>query len=90
MSYKPGKLTRLNYLSQVSVDTANHVITHIQAFHADKGDGQCFPEVLKHTVDNLRENEPEIEEVNLFQDDTRSEREHFPELILIIIQTLQQ
>jgi transposase len=63
VSYKPGKLTRLNYLSQVSVDTANHVITHIQAFHADKGDGQCFPEVLKHTVDNLRENELEIEEV---------------------------
>ncbi len=30
VSVKPGKPRRLNYLSQVSVDTANHVITHIQ------------------------------------------------------------
>ena len=37
MSVKPGKTTKLNYLGQVSVDTENHVITHIQGFHADKG-----------------------------------------------------
>jgi len=63
MSYKPGKTTKLNYLSQVSVDTAHHVITHIQAFHADKGDGQCLPEVLKKTADNLAESYLMIKEV---------------------------
>jgi len=63
LSYKPGKVTRLNYLSQVSVDTASHIITHIQAFHADKRDGQCLPEILEHTVKNLKENGLEIKEV---------------------------
>lgn len=63
MSYKNGKLTRLNYLGQVSVDTSDHVITHIQAFHADKKDGHCLPEILNHTINNLKENGLEIEEV---------------------------
>lgn len=63
MSVKPGKVTKLNYLSQVSVDTANHVITHIQAFHADKGDGQCLPEALQHTIENLKENGIHVKEV---------------------------
>jgi hypothetical protein len=63
MSYKPGKVTKLNYLGQVSVDTARHVITHIQAFHADKGDNQCLAEVLTNTIDNLKDNALDIEEV---------------------------
>ncbi len=63
MSYKPGKITRLNYLGQVSVDTAHHVITHIQAFHADKGDGQCLPEVLEKVVENLSRGALAIKEV---------------------------
>jgi len=63
MSYKPGKVTKLNYLGQVSVDTSHHVITHIQAFHADKGDGQCLPEVLGNVVNNLAENKLTIKEV---------------------------
>ena len=63
MSYKPGKVTKLNYLGQVSVDTAHHVITHIQAFHADKGDSQCLSEVLANTIENLKENSLEIKEV---------------------------
>lgn len=63
MSYKKGKITRLNYLGQVSVDTAGHVITHIQAFHADKKDGHCLPEILNHTIDNLKENGLEVKEV---------------------------
>jgi transposase len=63
MSYKPGKVTKLNYLGQVSVDTAHHVITHIQAFHADQGDNQCLAEVLTNTIENLRESALEIEEV---------------------------
>ena len=63
VSVKPGKITRLNYSAQVSVDTQNHVVTHIQAFHADKGDGQCLPEVLNNTIDNLKENGLEIAEI---------------------------
>lgn len=63
MSVKPGKTTKLNYLGQVSVDTENHVITHIQAFRADKGDAHCLPEIVKHTCDNLRENGLELKEI---------------------------
>ena len=36
VSVKPGKPRQLNYLAQVSVDTAHHVITQIQTDHADK------------------------------------------------------
>ncbi len=63
ISVKPGKISRLNYSAQVSVDTQNHVVTHIQAFHADKGDGQCLPEVLGNLIDNLKEIGLEISEV---------------------------
>lgn len=63
MSVKPGKTTKLNYLGQVSVDTENHVITHIQAFRADKGDAHCLPEIIKHTCDNLWENGLELKEI---------------------------
>ena len=31
VSVKPGKARQLNYLAQVSVDTAHHVITQIQS-----------------------------------------------------------
>jgi len=63
MSVKPGKATALNYLGEVSVDTASHVITHIQAFTADKRDSQCLPEVLRNVVQNLKENDLFVGEV---------------------------
>ncbi len=63
MSVKPGKATALNYLGEVSVDTASHVITHIQAFTADKRDSQCLPEVLKNMISNLKENDLVVDEV---------------------------
>jgi hypothetical protein len=63
LSVKPGKTTRLNYSGHVSVDTQNHVITHIQAFHADKGDAPCLPEILTHAVKNLKDNGIDIKEV---------------------------
>jgi len=62
LSVKPGKTTRLNYSAHASVDTQNHVITHIQAFHADKGDAPCLPEILTHVASNLKDNGIEIEE----------------------------
>ena len=42
ISVKPGKARKLNYLSQLAVDTENHVITHIHAAYADKKDSQCL------------------------------------------------
>lgn len=32
-------------MSQLSVDTGHHVITDIQAYHADKKDSQCFQDI---------------------------------------------
>lgn len=54
VAVKPGKPRQLNYLGQVSVDTASHVITHIQADYADKKDSQCLPLLLSHTIENLK------------------------------------
>ena len=44
----------MNYLGQVSVDTASHLITHIQADFADKKDSQCLPSLLMNTINNLK------------------------------------
>jgi len=56
MSVKPGKPTALNFLGQVSVDTVAHVITHVQAFTAEKRDSQCLAAVVRHVKSNLLEN----------------------------------
>jgi transposase len=63
VSVKPGKPRRLNYLAQVSVDTANHVITQIQSDFADKKDSQCLPSLVHNTIDNLSAHGLQIEEV---------------------------
>src|SRR5215204_4591925 len=63
VSVKPGKPRQLNYLSQVSVDAAHHVITQIQTDHADKKDSQCLPSLLKNTIENLQEEGLQVEEV---------------------------
>jgi transposase len=53
VAVKPGKPRQLNYLGQLSVDTASHVITCIQADYASKKDSQCLPALLENTKDNL-------------------------------------
>ena len=63
VSVKPGKARQLNYHAQVSVDTASHVITNIEAHRADKKDSQCLPSVLTSTIKNLKENGLIVEEV---------------------------
>jgi len=63
ISVKPGKPRQLNYLAQVSVDTAHHVITQIQSDHASKKDSQCLPSLLNNTIENLQHNGLVIEEV---------------------------
>ncbi|WP_158973599.1 transposase [Cellulophaga sp. L1A9] len=46
ISVKPGKARKLNYLSQLSVDTASHVITDIRAYHADGRQSQ-LPDIVE-------------------------------------------
>jgi hypothetical protein len=63
VSVKPGKPRQLNYTAQISVDTAHHVITHIQTDHADKRDSQCLPSLVSNTVNLLQEQGLQVEEV---------------------------
>ncbi len=53
IAVKPGKPRQFNYLAQTCVDTEHHVITHIEAFHADKKDSQCLPQILDGLKENL-------------------------------------
>ncbi len=46
ISVKPGKARKLNYLSQLAVDPAKHVITHMGADFADKHDSRCLPSIV--------------------------------------------
>jgi len=54
VSVKPGKPRKLNYLSQMAVDTAHHVITHIHADYADKADNQCLEAVVNTLQERLQ------------------------------------
>jgi len=47
ISVKPGKARKLNYLSQLTVDTTHHVITDIRAYHADGKDYQQLPDIVE-------------------------------------------
>jgi len=60
---KPGKPYQLSYLGQVSVDTGSHIITHAQAFYADKRDSQCLGEMVNQTSHNLGRGGLKMEEV---------------------------
>jgi transposase len=54
ISVKPGKARKLNFLSQLAVDTGHHVITHISADYADKKDNQCIENVVNKLQPRLR------------------------------------
>lgn len=54
ISVKPGKARKLNYLSQLAVDTENHVITHISADYADKKDNQYLQQITEKLNWRLR------------------------------------
>lgn len=56
VSVKPGKARKLNFLSQMAVDTAHHVITHIHADYADKADNQCLQSVVFPLQNRLHNN----------------------------------
>jgi transposase len=63
VSVKRGKPRQFNYLGQLSVDTASHVITGVEAHYADKRDSECFSEILSQTIENLRDNGLIVKEV---------------------------
>ncbi|MCO6426850.1 IS1182 family transposase, partial [Nitrosomonas communis] len=63
IAVKPGKPRQLNYLAQTCVDTAHHVITHMEAYHADKKDSQCLPQILKGLKENLQSEGIIVEQV---------------------------
>jgi len=51
---KPGKARKLNYLCNISVDTGGHVITDVQAYHADKKDSQYLQDTVARLNRRLR------------------------------------
>jgi len=56
VSVKPGKARKLNFFSQMAVDTAHHVITHIHADFADKADNQCLEAIFYPLRNRLHDN----------------------------------
>lgn len=55
ISVKPGKARKLNYLSQMSVDSSKHVITHIGAEFADQKDSQHLQKITLRLRDRLNQ-----------------------------------
>ena len=53
ISVKPGKARKLNYTSQLTVDTARHVISDIQAYKADAKDNQHLQDIVLRTKKRL-------------------------------------
>lgn len=57
ISVKPGKARKLNYHCSMAVDTAEGVISHMQADFADNRDSQCLPSITTELQTRLKENE---------------------------------
>jgi transposase len=57
ISVKPGKARKLNYHCSMAVDTAEGVISHIQADFADGRDSQYLPTMAMQVQNRLKKNE---------------------------------
>jgi transposase len=55
INHKPGKPTRLYYLSTIAVDTYRHVITHIQADLADERDSKHLVPIVDKVSSKLKQ-----------------------------------
>lgn len=55
ISVKPGKARKLNYLSQLAVDPARYIITHIAADFADRHDSRCLPRIVDTLQPRLKQ-----------------------------------
>jgi transposase len=53
ISVKPGKARKLNYLSQLTVDSSHHVISDIKAYHADGKDNQHLQDITLRVKERL-------------------------------------
>lgn len=62
LTTKPGKPMRLYYRAQMSVDTASHFITYIQAFKGNEADNSSLPVMLPQIMANLSGHVP-VEEI---------------------------
>ena len=56
VSVKPGKARKLNFFSQMAVDSSHHVISHIHADYADKADNQCLESIVHPLQSRLQNN----------------------------------
>jgi len=56
VAVKPGKPRQLYYMSSMSVDTANHVITHMRANYADRKDSLNLIDLARRTQQRLKRN----------------------------------
>jgi len=63
LTTKPGKPMNLYYRSQVSVDTASHFITYIQAYKGNAADNTSFREIVGHIAGNMNEHNIRVQEI---------------------------
>lgn len=63
LTTKPGKPMRLYYRAQMSVDTASHYITYIQAFKGNEADSTSLPVILPQLAANMAEHAIPVEEI---------------------------
>jgi transposase len=63
LTTKPGKPMRLYYRAQMSVDTASHYITYIQAFKGNQADNTSLPVMLPQIAGNMAEHAIQVEEM---------------------------
>jgi len=63
LTTKPGKPMRLYYRAQMSVDTASHYITYIQAFKGNQADNTSLPLILPQIAGNMAEQAIQVEEI---------------------------
>lgn len=63
LTTKPGKPMRLYYRAQMSVDTASHFITYIQAFKGNEADNSSLSVMLPQIAGNMAEHAIQVEEM---------------------------
>lgn len=63
ISVKPGKARKLNYHAQLSVDTAHHVITGMDADYADKHDSRSLVGIVDPLVRRLKNQGLKVESI---------------------------
>nr|WP_240625680.1 transposase [Spirosoma pollinicola] len=63
ISIKPGKARKLNYNCSLAVDTAEGIISHVQADFADGRDSQSLPDITRKLQQRLVHNELRLEEI---------------------------